>query len=58
MAEYPCKTCKRVKDPRGCENKNCNDWCEWLLEKWKGFNRYYEKHKHMEMVEDGKVKNR
>lgn len=45
MADYPCKTCTRVKDPEECGNKDCKDWLYWFLERWKGFNRFYKKHK-------------
>ena len=31
---YPCKGCTRVKDPENCENKRCQAWQEWFLERW------------------------
>ena len=32
--EYPCDTCTRVKDPKNCENKQCQVWRNWFLRKW------------------------
>lgn len=34
MADYPCKTCTRVKDPKKCENKVCREWQAWFIQKW------------------------
>ena len=30
----PCLTCTRVRDPRGCDNKNCKPWQRWFLDRW------------------------
>ncbi len=30
----PCMLCTRVKDPAGCENKNCKVWQVWFIERW------------------------
>ena len=30
----PCLRCCRVKDPRNCENKNCQTWRRWFLRRW------------------------
>lgn len=30
----PCLTCRRVANPRACENKNCNPWRQWFIERW------------------------
>lgn len=34
MSESPCKTCKRVKNPEACFNKECFDWRKWFIKKW------------------------
>ena len=34
-SEKPCLTCKMVKDPDNCENKSCQAWREWFMEKWR-----------------------
>jgi len=30
----PCNTCKCVAYPRRCENKECQAWREWWIERW------------------------
>lgn len=30
----PCLSCTRVKDPRDCENKNCQIWRRWFIARW------------------------
>lgn len=30
----PCISCTRVKDPRNCENKNCQYWRRWYIARW------------------------
>lgn len=30
----PCDSCARVKDPRNCENKNCQVWQRWYIARW------------------------
>ena len=30
----PCMGCTRVKDPRDCENKNCQVWRRWFIGRW------------------------
>lgn len=30
----PCLSCTRVKDPRDCENKNCQLWRRWFIGRW------------------------
>lgn len=32
--EYPCTTCKLVKYPHLCENKCCDVWRKWFIQKW------------------------
>lgn len=32
----PCLSCARVKDPRDCENKNCQLWRRWFIARWEG----------------------
>lgn len=41
MAEYPCKTCTWVKDPESCENKKCQEWIKWFIDRWEDLRRYY-----------------
>ena len=36
----PCLTCTRVKNPQSCENKACNDWQCWFLDRWESMRRY------------------
>lgn len=40
MAEHPCKSCTRVKDPENCENKSCKDWQQWFLDRWETMREY------------------
>lgn len=44
MKKSPCKTCTTAKLPINCDNKTCERWREWYLEKWAGFNKFYEKY--------------
>lgn len=30
----PCLTCTIVKDPVNCENKSCQMWREWFIQRW------------------------
>ena len=30
----PCESCQRVRDPRNCENKLCNEWRSWWIGRW------------------------
>ena len=30
----PCATCRRVKDPSNCENKQCKLWQNWFIDRW------------------------
>lgn len=30
----PCQTCRRVRDPRNCENKLCKEWQTWFIDRW------------------------
>lgn len=39
MAESPCKSCTRVKDPRHCSKKDCEDWRTWFITWWKGMRK-------------------
>ena len=39
MAEYPCKTCTRVKEPEKCENKTRKDWQAWFIQRWDEFRK-------------------
>ena len=34
MRVSPCMTCTRVKDPRGCDDKDCKAWQEWFTGRW------------------------
>lgn len=45
MLEYPCETCTRVKEPKNCENKLCQQWQLWFFERWEEINNYYKAHK-------------
>lgn len=36
----PCLTCTRVADPRNCENKNCQLWQRWFLQRWEQIHNY------------------
>ena len=36
----PCMTCRRVPDPRQCENKLCKPWRAWFLERWELIRAY------------------
>ena len=37
--KYPCRTCKRVKAPYDCNNKNCAIWQEWFLKWWENMRK-------------------
>ena len=39
MADYPCKTCTFVKDPKNCENKNCREWVQWFIDRWEAMRK-------------------
>lgn len=30
----PCLRCTRVKNPRSCDNKQCEPWRAWFLSRW------------------------
>lgn len=34
QTERPCLHCERVRDPRNCENKQCNEWRTWFIDRW------------------------
>lgn len=34
MKKSPCLNCTRVRDPRGCDDKNCKLWQAWFVGKW------------------------
>ena len=34
MKVSPCFDCKRVKNPKECENKNCQVWRRWFIHRW------------------------
>ncbi len=34
MNNSPCLRCTRVKNPRGCENKECQVWRNWFVSRW------------------------
>ncbi len=34
MKQSPCMRCTRVADPANCENKNCQKWQRWYIDKW------------------------
>ena len=42
---YPCEKCTKVKKPRDCTKKTCQDWSIWFLERWKEFNAWFEKNR-------------
>lgn len=35
----PCLSCTRVKDPRDCENKNCQLWQRWFIARWEAMRK-------------------
>ena len=37
----PCMGCTRVQDPRNCENKNCQLWQKWFLNRWEGMRKAF-----------------
>ncbi len=43
--ESPCLKCNRVKDPKNCENKNCNPWRNWFLKSWNSIHGFYKTYK-------------
>lgn len=30
----PCLVCKRVRNPKACNNKNCEQWQQWFIGRW------------------------
>ena len=36
----PCLTCRRVANPRKCENKGCIRWRRWFLDRWEKIHNY------------------
>lgn len=30
----PCLVCKRVRNPKACNNKNCEEWRQWFTGRW------------------------
>ena len=42
--ESPCKTCVRIANPDGCENKNCKEWKVWFLHRWAEIHRFGVQH--------------
>ena len=48
VKQSPCATCTRVKDPKDCENKQCQTWQKWFLKRWKLINGYFEKYRDKE----------
>lgn len=34
MNVSPCLNCHRVADPKNCENKNCQVWRRWFINRW------------------------
>lgn len=34
MSSSPCMRCRRVKNPRQCDNKQCARWRRWFVKKW------------------------
>ena len=41
MDKYPCKTCTKVKYPDKCENKKCDEWKKWFINRWSEIRRHY-----------------
>jgi len=37
----PCESCRRVRDPRQCENKDCKTWRTWFIHRWDYIRRLY-----------------
>ena len=55
MADYPCKTCTQVENPKCCMNKSCQDWRMWFVKWCNRLHRAYEPQlQQMEGEEDGK----
>ena len=40
MKMSPCVTCRRVKEPSDCENKNCQVWRQWFIGRWDQLRSY------------------
>ena len=38
MSKSPCTTCPKEK---WCENKQCQKWRTWFLNKWEKYHKYY-----------------
>lgn len=37
----PCLGCRKVSDPRACEDKQCPDWQKWFLQRWSLIHSYH-----------------
>ena len=41
MSKSPCETCVIVRDPKNCENKLCQSWQQWFIDRWEALRRQY-----------------
>ena len=44
MNQSPCMTCRRVKCPGNCENKQCQVWQRWFLHRSEQIRKLYANH--------------
>lgn len=52
--ESPCLTCRRVRNPDGCENKQCKDWQAWFIDRWEAMRKMIRQQmERAELREDG-----
>lgn len=42
--ESPCLYCTRVRDPKNCENKLCNEWRIWWIGRWEAMRTIARQH--------------
>lgn len=36
----PCRGCTQVRNPLSCENKGCQLWRQWFINRWNGLRTY------------------
>ena len=36
----PCRNCTRVRNPVACDNKECQVWRQWFVERWDQMRTY------------------
>lgn len=41
MKASPCDDCRRVANPKACDNKDCKQWRKWFLFRWEQLRRRY-----------------